>query len=115
MDLYEFNVSLVYRAHSKAAKSYTEKPCLRRKGGEGKRINNTRDGEIAQRLRALIALSEDLSLVLNTHVGSQLPTTPVSRDQRPLADFIEHLTCMWYIYTHEAKHSYTRIGLKEGF
>jgi hypothetical protein len=62
------------------------------------------DGEMAQLVRALVALAEDLGSVLPTSGGSQLPAIPVPGSLMLSSGPQGHLHCVACIHT--AKHSH---------
>ena len=58
-------------------------------------------GEMAQWLKALAVLAEDLSLILNSHVAAQSSVTPVPEVQRPLLAIVSpESTCSHDAQTH---------------
>lgn len=62
--------------------------------------------ELAQRLRALIALEEYLSSVPRTHrAGKQQGITSVPEDPAPSSGLFEH--CMLVVHRYTGEHSHT--------
>lgn len=58
-------------------------------------------GEMALRLRPLVALVDDLG-PQHTHGDPQLSAAPVSGDPTP-SDFCRHQACTWCTYIHVVK------------
>ena len=55
-------------------------------------------GEMAQWLRALVALAEDPGSVRSTHMMSHKCLLPVPGDLMPSSRLFWHRTCTWYIF-----------------
>jgi hypothetical protein len=64
-------------------------------------------GEMAQRLRTLDILGEDLVLVFSTQMVAHNCVTPVLGHVTSSSGLCRHYMRMAYIHTIQARHSYT--------
>lgn len=62
----------------------------------------------AQWVKALVALSEDVSSIPKTHTGAHSHITPLLENSIPSSDFYWHKAHMWYRDIHAGENAHIK-------